>query len=201
MLSQKWATLIIIVAAAIVLGTEYAIKRWYPAHIQRLEDAALKPLPYQNASLGLKMQISAGFYQHVAAAADGVKISRSSILGGSPSITLTLLPNPDGASEFTERFLDQQEAADPASNLSGYDFEHVRITGRDAYLITRPDPRTKTTVITARIIAPDRIVQAACSTGGAKQDVFAEACTESLTSIALSGPPSKLDQTPVHLNP
>lgn len=200
MLSQKWATVIIVVVAAIVLGTEYAIKRWYPAHVQHLEDAALKPLPYQNASLGLKMQVSAGFYQHVAGAADGVTISRSSILGGSPSIALTLLPNPDGASVFTEQFLDHAESTDPASDVSGYNFEHIHLAGRDAYMITRPDPRAKTTVITARIIAPDRIVQAVCSTGGARQDVFTEACTESLTSIALSGPPSKLQQTPVNLN-
>lgn len=200
MLSQKWMTLIILVVAALVFGAEYGVKRWYPAHEHHKEDAALKPLPYQNAALGLKMQVSAGFYQKIMASAAGVKIYRSRIMGGSPSITLTLLPNPDRASEFTEQFLDQQDASDPANNVPGYEFQHVRFAGRDGYLVTGPDPRTQITTVTARILAPDRIVQAVCSTGGAKQDVFTEACTESLTSIVLSGPPSKIHEVPYHLN-
>lgn len=200
MLSQKWFTVIILAVAALVLGTEYTIKRWYPAHEHREEDAALKPLPYQNAPLGLKMQISKGIYGAVANVANGVTISRRRIMGGSPSLTITLLPNPDGASQFPEKFLDQAEGTDPASDVPGYNFQHVRLAGRDAYMITRPDPRTKTTTITARVIAPDRILQAVCSTGGAMQDVFTEACIESLTSMVLSGPPSKIQDIPYQLN-
>lgn len=200
MLSQKWVTVIILVIAALILGTEYTIKRWYPAHKHQEEDTALKPLPYENAALGLKMHVSAGFYEKIAASAAGVKIYRSHIMGGSPSITLTLLPNPDRASEFTEKFLDQQDESDPANNAPGYEFQHVRFAGRDGYLVTGPDPRTKITTVMARILAPDRMIQAVCSTGGAKQDVFTEACTESLTSINLSGPPSEIKEAPVHLN-
>ncbi|MGH9344391.1 MAG: hypothetical protein ACRD19_11600 [Terriglobia bacterium] len=200
MLSQKWATLIILVVAALVLGTEYAVKRWYPVHEQHVEDAALKQLPYQKASLGLQMQVAAGIYGAVADTGDSVKIYRSHISGGSPSITITLLPNPDGASQFTERFLDQAEATDAGSDLPGYQFQHVRLADRDAYIITRPDPQSKITTVTARVIAPDRIIQAVCTTGGADQEAYTQACNESLDSIQLSGPPSKIQETPYNLN-
>lgn len=200
MLTQKWATLIILVIAVLVFGTEYALKRWLPAHEQRVEDAALKQLPYQKASLGLQMQVAAGIYGAVADTGDSAKIYRSHISGGSPSITLTLLPNPGHASQFTEEFLNQAEATDAGSDLTGYNFEHVRLAGRDAYIITRPDPRTKVTTVMARVIAPDRLIQAVCTTGGANQQVFTQACNESLDSIQLSGPPSNLHETPYNLN-
>lgn len=200
MLSQKWATLIIVVVAALVLGAEYTVKRLYPIHEQRVEDAALKQWPYQKASLGLQMQVAVGIYGSVTDLANGVKIHRSRIFGGSPSITITLLPNPDGASQFSAKFLNQAESPGDASDLPGYQFQHVNLAGRDAYIITQPDPHSNTTTVSAGIIAPDRIIQAVCSTGGANQEVYTQACSESLNSIKLSGPPSKIHETLYNLS-
>jgi len=57
-------------------------------------------------------------------------------------------------------------------------------------------PQTQSMQVTARIMAPDRILQAVCDTGNADQAVYTPACDESLKSIVLAGPPSVLSPPP-----
>lgn len=189
MASQKWVTLIVVLLTAIVLGIEYTVKRWYPAHEQRLGDAALKQLPYQNKGLGIQMQVAAGIYGKVQDFPGGVKIYRPRLRGEGPSITITTDPNPGGALKFPDNYIAQLETA--AEN-NGPSFEPVTINQRPAVLITQSDPRTKTTNITARILTPEQIVQAICNTGSGDQDVYTQACNESLNTIKIAGSsPSK----------
>ncbi|HLI35530.1 MAG TPA: hypothetical protein VKW70_10825, partial [Terriglobia bacterium] len=59
---QKWLLCILIVGGALALAGEYFLVRWYPGHEQRVADAALKMLPYQNEGLGIQMEVAAGIY-------------------------------------------------------------------------------------------------------------------------------------------
>ncbi|MGH9396026.1 MAG: hypothetical protein ACRD18_04160 [Terriglobia bacterium] len=189
---QKWATVVIVVAAAIILGVEYVSVRWYPGHEQRVADAALKQLPYQNTGLGIQMEIASGIYGSVHDFAGGVKIYRSHLLGGGPAITITSAPNPDGASRFSDQRLAEIETAGTRNGLLGYQFQRLTLNGRDSYIVSQYDSHSRSTNVTAHVMAPDRVVQAVCNTGSKSEEVFTQACNESLNSMKVSGPPSKL---------
>lgn len=197
---QKWVTVAIVVVAAIILGIEYLAVRWYPAHEQRTESAALQQLPYQNERLGIQMQVASGIYGSVSDFAGGVKIYRSHFFGSGPAITITSTPNPDGASRFSDQLLAEIETEGSRKGIPNYQFQRLTLYGRDAYLVSEYNPQSGSTDVTAHILAPDRIVQAVCDTGGKHQDVFTQACTESLKSLKVTGPPSNLPQPPGELD-
>ncbi|MGH9434762.1 MAG: hypothetical protein ACRD06_02045 [Terriglobia bacterium] len=191
---QKWATVVIVVAAAIILGIEYLAVRWYPRHQQRAADASLTQLPYQNSALGIQMQVASGIYGSVRDFTGGVRIYRSHLFGGGPAITITSTPNPDGTSRFSDQLMAQIETKGTRNGLLGYQFERLTLNGRDAYIVSQYDAGSRSTNVTARILAPDRVIQAVCNTGSKNVDVFSQACNESLNSMKVSGPPSKLPQ-------
>lgn len=191
---QKWATVVIVVAAAIILGIEYLSVRWYPNHKQRTADAALKQLPYQNSGLGIQMQVASGIYGSVRDFAGGVKIYRSHLFDGGPAITITSIPNPNGTSRFSDQLMAEIETKGTREGLLGYQFERLTLNDRDAYIVSQDDLRSHSTNVTAHIMAPDRVIQAVCNTGSKDVDVFTQACNESLNSMKVSGPPSKLPQ-------
>ncbi len=192
MTRQRTVTYILIIAGVIILGSEYLMARWYPSHEQRVADAALQLLPYQNDGLGVQMKIAAGIYGKVDVYPGGIKIYRPSVFEAGPSITLTLQPNETGLSEFSPQTLAQWETAGVQNELSGYQFEHLTINKRDAVMMWQYLPRTQSMLVTARVMAPDRVLEAVCETGSANQAVYTPACNESLKSIVLSGPPSVL---------
>lgn len=189
---QRWLILILVVIGAIALGGEYLLVRWYPGHKQRVADAILRQIPYQNDGLGLRMQVAAGIYDKVQVYAGGTKIYHSGLLGGGPSITITSQPNTSGSSQFSAQYMADLETEGERNQLSGYQFQHVTLSERDAVMIWQYDPRTRSMNVTARIMAPDRLLEAVCNTGTANQGVLTRACDESLRSIQLSGPPSNL---------
>jgi len=189
---QRTVTYILLIAGAIILGGEYFMVRWYPGHKQRVADAALQLLPYQDDGLGIQMKVAAGIYGKVAVYPGGIRIYRPSIFEKGPSITLTTQANTTGFSEFSPQTLADWETAGVQNELSGYQFEHLTINNRDAAMIWQYMPQTQTMQVTARIMAPDRILDAVCDTGSADQSVYTSACNESLKSIVLSGPPSVL---------
>jgi hypothetical protein len=45
-------------------------------------------------------------------------------------------------------------------------------------------------LLTVRIISPDRIVEADCTPGRADEDLYMQACNESLRTIKVAGPES-----------
>ncbi|MDE3181732.1 MAG: hypothetical protein KGM47_18965 [Acidobacteriota bacterium] len=191
---QKWATVIIIIAAAIVVGIEYLSVRWYPAHKDREDNAALKLLPYQNSTLEIQMQIASGIYGSVKDFPGGVEIRRSRLFGSGPVLRITTAPNPESASTFDDKLMAKIETAGTMSGDPTYQFERLTLNGRDAYIVSRYDANSKSTNVTEAVMAPDRIIQAVCNTGTHDEDVFTQACNESLKSMNVKGPPSKLPE-------
>ncbi|HLI30169.1 MAG TPA: hypothetical protein VKV79_03585 [Terriglobia bacterium] len=196
MTHQRTVTYILLIAGAIILGGEYFLVRWYPGHKRRVADAALQLLPYQNDGLGIQMKIAAGIYGKVEVYPGGIKIYRPSLFGKGPSITLTTQANTTGFSTFSPQTLADWETAGTQNELSGYEFEHLTINNRDAAMIWQYMPQTQSMQVTARIMAPDRILQAVCDTGNADQAIYTPACDESLKSIVLTGPPSVFSPPP-----
>lgn len=193
---QKWATLIIVIAAVIILGGEYLIVRWYPRHEERVAQTWLKQLPYQNTTLGIQMQVAAGIYGSVKDIPGGVQIYRKHFFGAGPVLTVSTLPNPEGASRFSDQLLADIETAGSRRDIPDYQFQRLTLNDRDAYIVSQPDAGSHSTTVTAQVIAPDRIVQAVCNTGPRHADVYAQACNETLNSLKVSGPPSQLPKTP-----
>lgn len=193
---QKWATLIIVIAAAVVLGIEYGVVRWYPHHEQHVAERWLKQLPYQNTTLGVQMQVAAGLYGSVKDTPGGVKIYRSHLFGGGPVLTISTLPNPEGASRFSDQLLADIETAGERHDIPSYTFQRLTLNERDAYIVSQQDPGSTSTTVTEEVMAPDRIIQAVCNTGTKHADVYAQACNETLNSMKVTGPPSKLPRRP-----
>ena len=105
-----------------------------------------------------------------------------------PSITITSQPNPDQSAEFTPQDLAKWETDGVQHELPRYHFEHTRINDRDAVLIWQYKNRAM--LLTARIISPDHIVEANCTPGSADEDLYMQACDESVRTIKVAGPPS-----------
>ncbi|HEV2234116.1 MAG TPA: hypothetical protein VGV68_12005 [Terriglobia bacterium] len=184
--TQLYVGLGILLIGGIFLGVEYFLVKWTPLHKQRVADAALKPLPYHNDSLGVDMQVAAGIYGKVENFPGGAKIFRPRWWGSGPSITLTSEPNVDHATEFSQEILAKWETDGVLGNISNYHFDHTQITNRDAVLIQRP--RGHSIILTAHVISPERIIVAECSTGDADPALFLGACDESLRTLKIAGP-------------
>lgn len=193
MSGQRKVTIIILIAGAILLGSEFLIIRWYPGHKERVQQQELKLLSYQNNSLGLQMQVAAVIYGKVRNTGKDVRIYRSHLFSKGPSIAIS--SKPSTSAQFTPEFIAQTETAGVRKNLLGYEFQHVTLGNRDAVLIWQYDPPSRSLNITAQVLAPDREIDAVCNTGSGDQDLFTEACDESLKSIQLTGPPSNLPET------
>jgi hypothetical protein len=178
---------ILIVGGGIV-GGEYFLVKWYPRHTEAVKAATLRPVPYKNDSLGIDMQVAAGFNKKVESFAGGVRIYAPKFWSIGPSITLTVQPNPDQAAEFTPQVLAKWQTLGVTEDLPRYHFEHTSINKRDAVLIWQYKARAM--LLTVRIISPDRIVEADCTPGRADEDLYMQACDESLRTIKVAGPES-----------
>lgn len=169
-----------------LLGGEYLLVRWYPSHQKHVADVTLKLLAYKNDGLGIEMQVAAGIYGNVESFPGGIRIYRSELIGTGPSVSITTQPNPDGATEFSPQIMAQWEAKGANEGIPRYEFERAEINGRDAALIWQLQGHAM--LETAHIISPDRIIQADCTPGDEDENLYLQACDETLRSIKLAGP-------------
>jgi hypothetical protein len=179
---------VIVVIGGAVVGGEYLLVKWWPRHEQRVSEEVLKLLPYRNGKLGVDMQVAAGIYGKVENFPGGVRIERPKFWSIGPSLTITMQPNPDQSAEFSPQVLAKWQTVGVTEEIPRYRMDHIKINGRDAVLIRQLEGRVM--LLTARIITPDRIIEANCSPGREDEDLFMNACEESLRSIKVAGPPS-----------
>jgi hypothetical protein len=177
---------LIVLGGAGALGGEYLLVRWLPRHRQNVSEETLKLLPYRNDSLGIEMQVAAGIYGKVENFPGGVRMLRSKFWSIGPSLTITSQPNPDQSAEFSPQVLAKWETRGVTEELPRYHFEHDTINNRDAVLIRQL--RDRYMQLTARVISPDRIIEADCTPGGEDEDLYMQACDESLRTIKVAGP-------------
>jgi hypothetical protein len=171
-----------------IVGGEYFLVKWYPGHKEVVRKETLKLVPYNNLDLGIDMQVAAGIDDKVESFSGGVRISSSRFWSVGPSLIITSQPNPDQSAEFPPIQLAKWETDGALQDLPRYHFEHTRINDRDAVLIWQYKNRAM--VLTARIISPAHIVEANCSPGAADEDLYMQACDESVRTIKIAGPPS-----------
>ncbi|HMD96294.1 MAG TPA: hypothetical protein VKM93_03040 [Terriglobia bacterium] len=176
---------IIIIGGGLV-GGEYFLVKWYPVHKQHVAEQTLKLLPYRNDGLGVELQVASGFYSKIEAFAGGVKIYRPEFWSLEPSLTITSQPNPDQATEFTPQVLAVWQTDGVTHSLPRYRFDHLQINGRDAVLISQY--RLHSMLLTARVISPDRIIEADCTPGSEDEDLYMQACNETVMTLKVEGP-------------
>jgi hypothetical protein len=176
----------VLLAALVILGGEYFLVKWYPKHQQHVADETLKKLPYRNDALGFEMEIAAGLYGRVESFPGGVKITRPKFWSLSPTLTITSQPNPDQAAEFSPQVLAKWQTDGTYQGIARYDFEHLKINNRDAVMIWHYKDRLM--YVTARVISPDRIIEADCTPGREDEDLYLRACEESLRTLKVAGP-------------
>lgn len=194
MRTQLLVGLAIVVLGGAALGGEYFLVKWYPRHRQRVADETLKLLRYRNDGLGIELQVAAGIYGKIQSFPGGVKIFRPAFWSLGPSLTITAQPNPDSAAEFSPQILAKWETQGVTEEIPRYHFEHTKINNRDAALIWQYKDRSM--LLTAHVISPDRIVEADCTPGMADEDLFMEACGESLRTLKVAGPETPPPATP-----
>lgn len=187
------AFLILLVGGAL-LGTEYFLVKWYPHRQQRVTEETLTLLPYANKALGVELQVAAGIYGKVADFPGGVKITRPKFWSIGPSLTITSQPNPDAAAGFSPEVLAKWQTQGTYEEIPRYRFEHTTINNRDAVLISQYKNRSM--LLTARVISPERIVEADCTPGAADEALFLRACDASLRTLKVAGPEPPVTPTP-----
>jgi hypothetical protein len=171
-----------------IVGGEYFLVKWYPQHKEAVKKETLALAPYKNDGLGIDMQVAAGINGKTEVFIGGVRIFSPRFMGKAPSLTITAQENPDQSTEFTPQKLAIWQSDGAQHNLWRYDFAHTRINDRDAVLIWQW--RNGAMLLTARIISPDRIVEANCTPGSADENLYLEACEETVRTIKVAGPPS-----------
>jgi hypothetical protein len=124
-----------------------------------------------------------------------VKILRSKLWGIGPSLTITSQPNPDKAAEFSPQVLAQWETQGVYQQIPRYRFERTTINKRDAVLIWQFKGHAM--LLTARVISPDRVVEAACTPGLEDERLYLEACDSTLHTLKVAGPEPPPTPTPV----
>ncbi len=185
-----------------IVGGEFFLVKWYPRHKESVKEQTLKLLPYKNDSLGFEMQVAAGFYDEVQDFPGGVRIFAPKFWSIGPSITITSQPNPDESAEFSPQVLAKWQTQGVTQEIPRYHFELTRINNRDTVLIWQYKNRAMQ--LTARIIAPDHIVVADCTPGRADEDLYMQACDETLRTIKVAGresPPPPAPGGVIELSP
>jgi hypothetical protein len=203
-MQMKFALGILLIGGG-ALAAEYVLVKWYPYYQGYKANKVLVALPYQNATLGIDMQVAEGIYGKVDDFPGGVRIYRSHLFSSGPALIITSQPNPNNAEEFSPELLAKWQTAGTYQEIPDYRFDHTKIQGRDAVMIWQAAEHAKVlpaisfdvsstdnpTLVTAHIISPDHIVQANCRPGSSDPQLFLRACEESIKSIKVSGPPPK----------
>ncbi len=184
--AQLVVAVVILLVGGVLLGGEYVFVKWYPYHKQRVAEDTLRLVPYGNDALGIEMQVAAGIYGKAESFPGGVKIYRPKFWSVGPSLIITSQPNPDGASEFSPQILAKWETAGTYQEIPRYSFEHTKVMNRDAVFIGQYKDRAM--LLTARVISPDRIIEADCTPGRANEALYMQACDSSLRTMKVAGP-------------
>jgi hypothetical protein len=171
-----------------IVGGEILLVKWYPSHKEAVKQKTLALTPYENDGLGIDMQIAAGLNGKTEIFIGGVRIYSPKLLGKAPTLTITSQENSNQSAEFTPQDLAIWQSYGSQHNLWRYDFEHTRIHDRDAVLIWQY--KNGGMLLTARIISPDHIVEADCTPGSADENLYLQACEETVRTIKVEGPPS-----------
>jgi len=182
------------------LGVEFVWVRLAPAHKAHVADETLKLLPFHSDALGVDMQVAAGFYGKVETFPGGAKILMPRFLGTASTLTITSEPNPDHSTEFSPQDLAVWETDGVTKNIPRYHFDVTKINDLNAVLIQQL--MVHGMLLTARVISPEHIVVANCSTGSGDQVLLMEACDETVHTIKLLGSepagntPPRLEEVP-----
>lgn len=186
MTTQAYVGIIIAVVGGALIGGETILVKWLPVHRQRVREETLSLLPYRNDALGIEMQVAEGFYGEIEGFPGGVRIGRSEFWRIGPSLTITSQPNPDQTAEFSPQVVAKWEIEGVNEQLPRYYFSQTKINSRDAVLIRQYKNRAM--LLTARLISPERIIEVNCTSGSEDEDLYMEACEESVRTIKLAGP-------------
>jgi hypothetical protein len=178
----------ILVVGAGIVGGEYFLVKWYPVHKAAVIEDTLRLTPFKNDGLGVEMMIASGINEKTEIFSGGVRVYSPRFWLTPPSLTITSQPNVDQSAEFTPQALAIWQTDGAQHNLPRYTFEQARINDREAVLIWQSKHRQM--VLTARIISPDRIIEATCTPGSADENLYVQACDESVRTMKVAGPPS-----------
>ena len=171
-----------------IVGGEVLLVKWYPYHKEAVRRKTLELTPYNSEGLGIDMQVAAGLNGKTEIFIGGCRIYSPKLLGKAPTLTITSQENPNQSAEFTPQELAIWQSYGSQHSLWRYDFEHTRIHDRDAVLIWQY--KDGGMLLTARIISPDHIVEANCTPGSADENLYLQACEETVRTIKVEGPPS-----------
>ncbi|HUU15295.1 MAG TPA: hypothetical protein VM182_16520 [Terriglobia bacterium] len=185
----------ILVIGGGVLAGEYLVVQFYPAYRNKVHERTLKLLPYRNDKLGIEMKVAAGLYGKVEDFAGGVRIKRSKFWSLEPTLTITSRPNPDGTFEFSPYDLAKWQTQGTYEELPGYRYSRTKINNRDAVLIWQY--KNRALLVTARLISPERIVEVNCTPGRSDEELYLQACEDSIHTIKVAGPEPPPSQQPV----
>ncbi len=198
--TQLYVGIGILVVGGGVLAGEYLIVQFYPAYRNRIHAQTLKLLPYRNDSLGIEMKVAAGLYGKVEDFAGGVRIKRPKFWSLEPTLTITSRPNPDGTFEFSPYDLAKWQTQGTYEELPGYRYSRTKINNRDAVLVWQY--KNRAWLVTARLISPERIVEVNCTPGRSDEELYLQACEDSIHTIKVAGPePPPLEQPVLDLIP
>ncbi|MBI1983173.1 MAG: hypothetical protein HYS61_03130 [Acidobacteria bacterium] len=184
--TQLYVGIGILVIGGGVLAGEYLLVQFYPAYQNKVREETLKLLPYRNDKLGIEMHVAAGLYGKVEDFAGGVRIKRPKFWSLEPTLTITSRPNPDETFEFSPYDLAKWQTQGTYDEILGYRYSRTRINNRDAVLIWRYENRV--TMATARLISPERIIEANCTPSRSDEELYLQACEESIRTIKVAGP-------------
>ena len=178
-----------------VLGGEYYLVKWLPHHRQQVRDETLKRSPYKNDTLGIEVEVASGIYGKIESFAGGVRITRPKLWSLAPALTITSQPNPEGTFEFDPKVLAQWQTEGTYQDLPRYHFSRTKINNRDAVLIWQYKDRAM--LLTTRVISSERIIEMFCTPGREDEDLYMQACEETVHTLKVAGPEPPLPPQPV----
>ena len=193
--TQLYVGIGILVIGGGVLAGEYLAVQFYPAYRNKVHERTLHLLPYRNDKLGIEMKVAAGLYGKVEDFAGGVRIKRPKFWSLEPTLTLTSRPNPDGTFEFSPYDLAKWQTQGTYEELPGYRYSRTKINNRDAVLIWQY--KNRALLVTARLISPERIVEVNCTPGRSDEELYLQACEDSIHTIKVAGPEPPPPEQPV----
>jgi hypothetical protein len=193
--TQLYVGIGILVIGGGVLAGEYLLVQFYPAYRNRVREETLKLLPYRNDNLGIEMNVAAGLYGKVEDFAGGVRIKRPKFWSLEPTLTITSRPNLDETFEFSPYDLAKWQTQGTYEELPGYRYSRTRINNRDTVLIWQY--KNRALLVTARLISPERIVEVNCTPGRTDEELYLQACEDSIHTIKVAGPEPPAPTQPI----
>lgn len=169
-----------------VLAGEFFLVKWLPHRKQQVRDETLKRIPYKNDQLGVEVEVASGIYGKIETFAGGVRITRPKFWSIAPALTITSQPNPEGTFEFDPKVLAKWQTEGTYQELPRFHFSRTKINNRDAVLIWQYKDRAM--LLTTRVISSERIIELFCTPGREDEDLYMQACEETVHTLKVAGP-------------